>query len=122
MGRVEELLYPPAGIKPLGIAGLLDDLLHLSDESRGVCREIAVGKGHGGPRRDGLGGGTAELGSAITTGGSSRRTMPSGGVICQVGDVARHGWTRGPVRRLMPPFCQKTSRPTVEDFTDTATV
>ena len=56
MGRVEELLYPPAGIKPLGIAGLLDDLLHLSDESRGVCREIAVGKGHGGPRRDGLGG------------------------------------------------------------------
>ena len=55
MGRVEELLYPPAGIKPLGIAGLLDDLLHLSDKSRGVCREIAVGKGNGGPRRDGLG-------------------------------------------------------------------
>lgn len=55
-GRVEELRDPPAGIKPLGISGLLDDLLHLSDELRGVCREIVVGVGHGGPRRNGLGG------------------------------------------------------------------
>lgn len=42
------------------------------------------------------------------------RNLPSGGRPHAADGLA------SAVRRLLPPFCQKTSRPSVEDFTDTA--